>query len=148
MLCYVIRDDIGEKWTVTGNVYRILYETKSAAYFFFFTYLSPIRAYSEKNHPPHILPSLLHTSLLDQQTTTVLSILMLCRFHPQFVGFRFLRYSPMTQPINDFMPRVVDSGIIEHLLDMWSPYRSMKDQVKFSLQGMDHTSTVQRVSSI
>ncbi len=37
----------------------------------------------------------------------------------------------MTQPVSDFMPRVVDSGIIEHLLDTWSPYRSMKSQVKF-----------------
>ncbi len=35
----------------------------------------------------------------------------------------------MTQLVNDFMPKVVDSGIIEHILDMWSPYRGLKNQV-------------------
>ncbi len=39
------------------------------------------------------------------------------------------RYSPMTNPISDVMMKILDSGIIDHIFEMRSPYRSAKNQV-------------------
>ncbi len=55
------------------------------------------------------------------------------RLSAQYMAYNFPRYSPMIQPVNDVMMRLIDSGSIDHIFTKWSPFRSMKNQVNCHL---------------